>query len=158
METIDTDRLTLVPLLPEHAGEMAGVLSDPALHEFTGGSPLTALELRARYARLATGPAGWRNWVLRLRSEDRLVGYVQATVEGRTAEVAWVVGTPWQGRGLAKEAAVALVGRLLDEVDTVIAHIHPEHAASQAVAAAAGLRPSGRMQDGEIRWELQNGS
>lgn len=158
MDAIETSRLTLVPLRPEHASEMAGVLADPALHAFTGGAPLNAVELRARYERLAAGPPGWRNWVLRLRAEDRLVGYVQATVEGRTAEVAWVVGTAWQGRGLAREAAVALVERLADEVDTVIAHIHPEHAASQAVAAAAGLRATSQWQDGEVRWELPTGS
>ncbi|MET8864160.1 GNAT family N-acetyltransferase [Nonomuraea sp. NPDC004580] len=158
MDAIETSRLTLVPLGPEHASEMAGVLADPALHAFTGGAPLSAVELRARYERLAAGPPGWRNWVLRLRAEDCLVGYVQATVEGRTAEVAWVVGTAWQGRGLATEAAVALVERLADEVDTVIAHIHPDHAASQAVAAAAGLRATSRWQDGEVRWELPAGS
>ncbi|MEV4803482.1 GNAT family N-acetyltransferase [Nonomuraea sp. NPDC049421] len=158
MDAIETSRLTLVPLRPEHASEMAGVLADPALHAFTGGAPLSAVELRARYERLAAGPPGWRNWVLRLRAEDCLVGYVQATVEGRTAEVAWVVDTAWQGRGLAREAAVALVERLADEVDTVIAHIHPEHAASQAVAAAAGLRATSQWQDGEVRWELPTGS
>ncbi|GAA3112479.1 MULTISPECIES: GNAT family N-acetyltransferase [Nonomuraea] len=158
MDAIETSRLTLVPLRPEHASEMAGVLADPALHAFTGGAPLNAVELRARYERLAAGPPGWRNWVIRLRAEDCLVGYVQATVEGRTAEVAWVVGTAWQGRGLAREAAVALVERLADEVDTVIAHIHPGHAASQAVAAAAGLRATSQRQDGEVRWELPAGS
>ena len=43
---------------------------------------------------------------LRQRAEDCLTGTVQATVSDGTAEIAWVVGTPWQGRGIAKEAAV----------------------------------------------------
>lgn len=35
---------------------------------------------------------------------------------------------------------------------TVIAHIHPDHLASAAVARAAGLAPTAEMQDGEVRW------
>jgi hypothetical protein len=41
-ETVRTARLALLPLRVEHAGEMAEVLSDPALHAFTGGAPDTA--------------------------------------------------------------------------------------------------------------------
>ncbi|MER7948998.1 GNAT family N-acetyltransferase [Streptomyces sp. NPDC096079] len=157
-----TGRLDLVPLAALHADEMAGVLADPALHAFTGGAPLTAPELRARYERLVAGspdPAVvWRNWVVRLRAEDRLAGTVQATVTdgGRTAEVAWVTGKRWQGRGIAREAAAALVALLLAEgVRTVVAHVHPDHGASAAVARAAGLRPTDEQQDGELRWELR---
>ena len=83
-----------------------------------------------------------------------LAGYVQATVRGARAEVAWVVGARWQGRGYAKEAAAGLVRHLLDQgsVRTVVAHIHPGHAASAAVASAAGLLPTGEWEDGEVRW------
>ncbi|USQ88500.1 GNAT family N-acetyltransferase [Streptomyces phaeoluteigriseus] len=156
-----SDRLDLVPLRADQAREMAAVLSDPALHTFIGGSPSTPEALRARYERLVAGSpdpaATWWNWVLRLRESGRLVGTVQATVteEGRLAEIAWVVGTPWQGRGLAAEAARTLVDGLREQgVRTVVAHIHPEHHASAAVAAAAGLVPTGEEQDGEVRWRL----
>ncbi|MFF0560669.1 GNAT family N-acetyltransferase [Streptomyces sp. NPDC004266] len=160
--TVRTRRLDLVPLAVAHADEMAGVLADPALHAFIGGAPLTAPELRARYERLVAGPPDpavvWCNWVVRLREEDRLAGTVQATVTdgGRTAEVAWVTGTEWQGRGIAREAAGALVGLLADRgVRTVVAHVHPGHAASAAVARAAGLAPTGEERAGEVRWELR---
>ncbi len=95
--------------------------------------------------------------MLRLRAEDRLVGTVQATVTARSAEIAWVVGTAWQGRGLATEAARALVDRLRDQpaMESVIAHVHPGHTASAAVARAAGLTPTEERQDGEIRWLLK---
>ncbi|MET7724874.1 GNAT family N-acetyltransferase [Streptomyces mirabilis] len=158
--TLRTARLDLLPLRVEHAGEMAEVLSDPALHTFIGGTPATPEALRSRYERLAAGspdPAVvWCNWVLRLREEGCLVGTVQATVTGEVAEIAWVVGTPWQGRGFAGEAARGLVGRLGEEpgVRTVVAHVHPDHRASAAVATAAGLAPTDRYQDGEVRWEL----
>jgi RimJ/RimL family protein N-acetyltransferase len=154
---IATPRLVLEPLREEHAREMAAVLADPALHAFTGGAPLGAAELQARYERLVAGSPDpdvvWRNWVIRLAREDRLAGTVQATIAGGVAEVAWVVGTPWQGRGIATEAAQALVAHLRgDGIATVVAHIHPEHRASAAVAATAGLAPTAGLCDGEVRW------
>ncbi|MEU5683783.1 GNAT family N-acetyltransferase [Streptomyces venezuelae] len=160
-----TDRLDLVPLRVEHADEMAAVLGDPALHTFIGGAPDDVEALRARYRRMLAGSpdpgVSWCNWVLRLRAEDRpgLVGTVQATVtpEG-LAEIAWVVGTPWQGRGFASEAARGLVEWLARRhVRTVVAHVHPDHAASAAVARSAGLAATDVVQDGEIRWEARLG-
>nr|WP_240929431.1 GNAT family N-acetyltransferase [Streptomyces coryli] len=152
-----TARLDLLPLHPDHAPEMAGVLADPALHRYTGGEPAALEDLAARYERLAAGSpepgVTWHNWVLRLRDEACLTGYAQATVSGHVAEVAWVVGTAWQGRGIAREAAPAVVDWLGERgTAEVIAHIHPDHHASAAVAAAAGLAPTGERQEGEIRW------
>ncbi|GGJ51714.1 hypothetical protein GCM10010121_073260 [Streptomyces brasiliensis] len=140
------------------------VLSDPALHAFIGGVPDTLEELRARYRRITAGSpdpgVSWLNWVVRAREGGRLAGTVQATVGPgpvAEAEVAWVVGTPWQGRGFASEAARALVGWLgrRPDVAVVVAHVHPAHHASAAVASAAGLVPSGEVrEDGEARWVL----
>ncbi|MBM7783583.1 GNAT family N-acetyltransferase [Tenggerimyces flavus] len=157
-ETIGTERLELVPLVVEYAEEMAVVLSDPALHAFIGGSPDTVENLRARYRRMIEGSpeaeVSWLNWVIRLRDEDCLTGTVQATVTGSEAEIAWVVGTPWQGRGIAREAARGLVEWLERQpVQTVVAHVHPDHHASAAVAAAAGLSATDQVQDGEVRWQ-----
>jgi RimJ/RimL family protein N-acetyltransferase len=153
----------LLPLGVEHADELVDVLDDPALHTFTGGRPDTVEELRARYARWSAGspePAvHWGNWAIRLRDPDSLVGTVQATVEGERAEVAWVVGTRWQGRGIATEAARALLDRLAEQgVRTVVAHVHPENTASARVARALGLRPTGRELDGEAEWTATIGS
>jgi RimJ/RimL family protein N-acetyltransferase len=159
--TITTARLDLLPLAVEHAAEMAAVLGDPGLHRFIGGTPDTPDALRSRYERLVAGapdPAvSWCNWVIRLRAEDRLVGTVQATIgppaDAPVAAIAWVVGLPWQHRGIAREAAIGLVAWLgRRSVSTVIAHIHPDHSASAAVASAAGLAPTGEWQDGEVVW------
>lgn len=161
-EPFRTPRLDALPLRVEHAAEMAAVLADPALHTFIGGAPASPAALRARYEHLVAGsldPAvRWCNWVLRLREEERLVGTVQATVTGSVAEVAWVVGTPWQGRGLATEAARGLVSALASRspsLRAVIAHIHPDHRASEAVARACGLHATREVQDGERRWRLE---
>ncbi|MGW3495781.1 GNAT family N-acetyltransferase [Streptomyces sp. NPDC001020] len=165
-QAIRTRRLDLLPLDIEHAEEMAAALSDPALHAFIGGTPDTPQALRSRYQRMSAGspdPAvTWLNWVIRLRDDSCLTGTVQATVspsgQGLLAEIAWVVGTPWQGRGIATEAARGLVDWLSGQpVHTVIAHIHPEHRASAAVATAAGLTPTGEWHEGELRWHRSIG-
>ena len=157
-----TERLDCEPLTAEHAAELAPVLDDAALHEFTGGAPLSAAALTARYARLAErrSPDGhqlWGNWVMRVRETGLAVGTVQATLPAAgpaagPAEVAWVVGLRSQGRGYATEAASSLVALLREAGWTVIAHIHPAHLASQRVAQAAGLAPTGEVHDGEVRW------
>ncbi len=160
-QTITTRRLDLLPLLVEHAEEMAAVLSDAALHTFIGGAPATPQALRSRYQRMTAGspdPAvSWLNWVIRLRDQACLSGTVQATIspsnQGPIAEIAWVVATPWQGRGIATEAAQGLVDWLSQQpISTITAHIHPDHQASAAVATAAGLIPTDEWHEGEIRW------
>lgn len=162
-ESVTARRLTLVPLRAEHATEMAAILADPDLYIFTGGSPPTCQDLRARYERWIAGspdPAvSWCNWVIQLHSIPCLAGTVQATIstagDQPVAEVAWVVGRPWQGQGIATEAAKALIAWLQRKsIHTVVAHIHPRHQASAAVAAAAGLTLTDHWQDGEIRWRL----
>jgi RimJ/RimL family protein N-acetyltransferase len=158
-----TERLDLEPLAVPHAAELAPLLDDTRLHEFTGGAPLSAAALAAHYARLAErrSPGGdrlWGNWVLRLRGTGVVVGTVQATLPAAgpaagPAEVAWVVAFAAQGRGYATEAACSLVGRLHEAGWAVVAHIHPGHLASQRVARAAGLVPGGDVRgDGEVRW------
>jgi RimJ/RimL family protein N-acetyltransferase len=166
ISTITTERLSLEPLRVEDAGEMAVVLDDERLHEFTSGRPATVEELRAHYARLVAGPARpdevWLNWIVRRRGDSQAVGTVQATLTSRDgrrrASVAWVIGTEWQRQGFASEAARALVQRLRDEgIDEIVAHIHPDHRASAAVAARAGLEPTDDRVDGERVWRLPAG-
>jgi RimJ/RimL family protein N-acetyltransferase len=161
-EPLTTQRLVLEPLLPDHAGELAPVLADPALHAFTGGQPADEDELRARVARQAAGRSpdgaqGWLNWVARDRATHAPVGTVQATVTDdagvRTAALGWVVATSRQGEGLATEAARAALDWLREQgVTRFVAHVHPDHAASAAVARHLGLAPTAERRDGEVRW------
>jgi RimJ/RimL family protein N-acetyltransferase len=153
-EPFSTARLSLLPLEPRYAGEMAAVLADPALYAFTGGEPPSVTELAARYERQVAGPGRadeyWLNWVI--RAGDELIGYVQSTVTRTTAEIAWVIGSAWQGHGYAKEAAIGLVAWLKAQDLRIVAHIHPDHSASAAVATAVGLSRTEHIEDGEYLW------
>jgi RimJ/RimL family protein N-acetyltransferase len=157
-EQVSTARLDLEPLRISHAAEAARAFADERLHTFTGGSPADEAALRDRYmvqlrGSSADGSATWLNWMVRRRDTRELVGTVQVTVTAEAADVAWVVSVPHQGIGFAREAAGAMTGWLRAQgVRRLTAHIHPDHAASTAVARSLGLSPTDVVVDGEIRW------
>ncbi|MFT7475401.1 MAG: RimJ/RimL family protein N-acetyltransferase [Verrucomicrobiales bacterium] len=154
-----TTRLTLEPLRETHAAEMASVLSDPEVYEFTGGSAPTLDDLTRRYRSQIEGPIdggeAWRNWILRDTETGRAAGFLQATIVGDEADIAWLVGRDFQGRGYAVEASAAMGAWLSStEVGRITAHVHPEHEKSQRVAAAIGLTRTDRVDEhGEEVWD-----
>ena len=158
---IATPRLELVPLTADDAVDLFSVLDDPALGRWTGQEPPSDVAaLRRKYAVWTSrrSPAGdelWLNWVVRRRDDDRAAGHLQATVGAEHAEVAWVIGTRDQHQGLATEAARAVITWLLESLGTdfIVACIHPDHLASQAVAGRVGMHPTERRDDGEVVWE-----
>jgi len=165
---------------------MVDLLADRSLYSFYDDEASPSLdELRDRYSRQAVGISAdgrevWHSWIVRERSSGAAIGFVQATVgatagtslasvdtratpyDGMTsAELAWVIAVPFQGRGYATEAAFAvLVGvrgpgsATGDDVTLVHAHIAPGHVASESVARHLGLTPTDVVHEGETRWEL----
>jgi RimJ/RimL family protein N-acetyltransferase len=162
-ERLTTERLLLEPLRPAHPTEMVVVLDDPELHRHVGGQPLLLEELRKRYEHRARGRSDdgserWFNWIIRDRTSGDALGYVQATVEAASgiADVAWVVGSRFQGRGYAREAASAMVSWLCGNgVTAVSAHLHPGTRASEKVARAIGLGPTPTIAAGEVIWKSE---
>jgi len=158
-QMMHTERLVLLPMLEEHAKAMFPILQDERLYEFTGGMPPLSVEsLAATYRvresrRSRDGAELWFNWMMWETRLDEAVGYVQATVYPTHADIAWVVDARRQRQGYASEAARALVAWLFQlGVSEVTACVHPEHEASQRVAAHAGLRLTARTVDGEQVW------
>jgi RimJ/RimL family protein N-acetyltransferase len=119
MRTIETGRITLEPQTATHADEMFVVLSDPAIYTYENEPPPSVEWLRNRFAKLESRRSGdgtelWLNWVVRLGSNG-LIGYVQATVlPSGKALVAYEFSSAYWGRGLAREAAEALIGELIE--------------------------------------------
>ncbi|MGH9132321.1 MAG: GNAT family N-acetyltransferase [Ilumatobacteraceae bacterium] len=160
--TIVTERLTLTPLTVADAEGMLDVYRDQRMYEYTGGAPPTPTQLRERYKVLAKGfnhdrTEQWCNWIVRLDGDPGPIGAMQATIarDLTSAEVAWEIGVGHQGRGLASEAARALVDWLVASgVARITATIHPDHSASAGVAGRAGLIATNEVHDGEIVWQL----
>jgi RimJ/RimL family protein N-acetyltransferase len=160
---LQTQRLILEPLWLDHAEEMAPLLADPRLHEFTRGEPPSLEYLRESYrARLSAGASGasrWCNWILRLREPAVVVGGVQAQVtlgdEGFRAEISWIVGCEHQRRGYAREAAEAMLTWLRAVgVRHVVGDIHERNEPSNRLARAVGLAPTDdpTEHEGDVRW------
>jgi RimJ/RimL family protein N-acetyltransferase len=141
---------------------MVVVLADSELYTFTGGEPPSLMELEALYQAQTHGSPDedevWHNWILRLGDSQTAVGFVQATVTGDSAAIAWLVGVHWQGAGLAIEAATAMSEWLVSQgVKRLTANIHPDHVASKGVASALGLKSTEEYDsDGEVIWMSQN--
>ena len=163
-ERLTTARLDLVPLTASDAEDLFPVFDDASLGRWTGDAPPADVEtLRARFLAWEVGGSSdgserWLNWTMRRRDDGRAIGHLQSTVTPRTAAIAWVVGTAFQRQGFATEAAQGLVRWLRDDlgVETIEASIHPGNVASQSVARHAGLRPTDRLDDGEVVWELSD--
>jgi len=150
----------LRPLQVSDAAEMTRTLQDPSLYAFTGGEPPTEESLTRQYAvqtrgHSADGGERWLNRLVVMDSTGEAIGYVQATIPVADAptEISWVMGTPWQRQGHASAAASLLLAELAGlGVTDIVAHIHPDHEASAAVARRIGMGPTGEVVDGEIRW------
>jgi RimJ/RimL family protein N-acetyltransferase len=140
---LSTARLLLTPLVAADAEPLAAALADPALWTYTGGRPETVATFRRRAADTTPGRL---NWVVRT---PEIAGYVQASVEGEQAWLAWVIGTAHQGHGYAAEAAAAVRNHV---TVPVCAAISAANAASEAVARAIGLSPTVEQVGGERVW------
>jgi RimJ/RimL family protein N-acetyltransferase len=157
---ITTPRLRLTLLLEGDADELFPVLDDPEVHRYIGGFPLSREALAAQLARwqLRASPDGtqvWLNWLVRVAATGAPIGYVQATLAGGCALIAYVIGTAHSGNGYATEASAAMCDALRADyrAQTIVAHIHPDNAASQRVARRLGLSPTGASDgDGEEVW------
>ena len=142
-----------MPLRADDADDLAEFLDDPVMREWLDSNEVG--DLRARFHRWErrTSPDGrqrWLNWVVRLRDDGRAVGWVQATVEGESAEVAYAMLASRRRRGYCAEAVARVVESL--GVSSVEAHVAAENAASAGVAAAVGLHPTDEVDEGEVVW------
>jgi ribosomal-protein-alanine N-acetyltransferase len=109
--------LVLEPQIAAHAGEMFGVLSDPAIYEFENAPPESAAWLAERFAKLESrvspdGAEQWLNWVIRLPSGE-LAGYVQATIaRDGTAHIAYVLASRFWRQGIGSAAVRGMLQEL----------------------------------------------
>ena len=146
---MEKQRITLEAQCAAHAADMFAVLSDPAIYEYENEPPASLEWLRDRFARLesrrsADGRQQWLNWVIRLPS-SQLAGYVQATVHGDgRAAIAYVLGSQYWGRGLAREAVEAMIAELVRscQVRTLSAVLKRDNVRSLRLLERLGFEPA----------------
>jgi RimJ/RimL family protein N-acetyltransferase len=158
LEDIPSEQSVLIPLVSADADDLVGLLDEPQLREWISVDDIGAL--RARFAawesrRSPDGSEIWLNWVVRERSDGRALGWVQATVSGEAASVAYALLPAERGAGVASDALRALTRWLHDRlgVKTLTAEIDDANAASARVAVAAGFERTARRAGDEVVWE-----
>ncbi|HEY3188948.1 MAG TPA: GNAT family N-acetyltransferase [Solirubrobacteraceae bacterium] len=150
--------VVLAPLRGSDAGELAGLLDDALVRDALAVDDVDGLRRRFvawESRRSPDGEEAWLNWVVRHRADRRALGWVQATVRGTAASVAYALLPAERGAGAASDAIRALTAWLRATLDIgeVTASIAQENAASARVAHAAGFAPTARRREaGEVVW------
>ena len=160
--TLETERLLLEPLLPEHATLLLEGLADERLYRFIPtDAPESAEALETRYRKLSSRRSPdssevWLNFAMRLREgttpEDgavpraTYVGTLEATVvPDRSAYVAYTVFVPFWRQGYAREGCARMLRHLLEDykVRVVVAEMDTRNAASVSLAEVLGFERVG---------------
>ena len=155
--TLETGRLVLEPLLPEHAPLLFEGLADERLHRFIPtDAPASVEALERRYRKLSSrrspdGSEVWLNYAMRLREEGTLpnasyVGMLEATVfPNRSAYIAYTVFVPFWRQGYAREGCARMLRHLLEDyrVRVVVAEMDTRNAASISLVEALGFERVG---------------
>jgi len=170
---LQTSHLRLAPWAPD---QLLALIDGPEQFEATVGLPL-ADGLREFFVsgdvspvwldalRASTGPDAWRHgFAVVHRDDERIIGsaaFKGPPDEDGVVEIAYGIAPGYQGRGLATEAAGALVAFALERVDVtrIRAHTLPENNASGRVLAKNGFHQLGEVidpEDGLVwRWERE---
>jgi [ribosomal protein S5]-alanine N-acetyltransferase len=140
-----TGRLRLEPLNTRHAAAIAGLFADPALSAYLAAdfTQRDQAEVLVRRWLGFDGPDGLGHWAFCLGSTPIGVGHLRPSPDlpGGLPEMGWYLATRYGRRGLATEAAGALLRHGLDELGltSVWALIHQHNQPSLRLAQRLGF-------------------
>ncbi|HEY0738825.1 MAG TPA: GNAT family protein [Herpetosiphonaceae bacterium] len=158
-QVLETQRLRLEPLQPDHATELFSLLRDAQIYRYIPQEPPAALSLLTqRYKQLARrlSPAGdqaWLNWAIALTSNSAYIGQVEATVlEDQTAYLAYLIGSTFWGHGYATEACSRIIRLLFDDygVTCVKAEVDTRNTASMRLLERLGFTRIGYQANADF--------
>jgi len=141
---IETDRLSLRPLAPDDVDLVHRFWTDPDVRRYLWDDEVidrdraaaVVAESVASFAR-----RGFGHWAMHLRERGAFVGWCGLRDAGDDVELLYAVVPDAWGRGLATEAARALVSYGFDacRLDRVVAATDAPNVASARVLAKAGF-------------------
>jgi RimJ/RimL family protein N-acetyltransferase len=140
---LETRRLILEPLAPEHAPALRAIWPDPEVARFLISRPTSPAELDEIFARNLEAGRRFGMWALRERSGGAWLGRVGFFAFGpdERPELAFLLARDAWGRGLAREAAAAVLGAGFGSCGfrEVVALVRPANARALRVLAALGF-------------------
>jgi len=154
-QRLSTERLELRPATIEDADAVFGYASDPGVSRYLPWRPHASREDTIDFLRRCE--QDWRDgsafpWVI--VEAGRVVGMIEAGIDGYRASLGYVLASDAWGRGIATEAVEAVVGALLElpELWRVWATCDVENRASARVLEKAGFSFEGVLH----RWDRHN--
>jgi RimJ/RimL family protein N-acetyltransferase len=149
---LDTARLALRPMAAEDAPEMRRQWNDRDVGRYLwDGQPVARAAVDRVIAASADSFArrGFGLWAVALKPDGPLAGFcgLRTEAESTGIELLFAIDRPLWGRGLATEAAHAVVSHAFDDLglSTLTAAANPANAASCRVLEKIGMRPTGRQ-------------
>jgi ribosomal-protein-alanine N-acetyltransferase len=159
MIVLETDRLVLRHLVVDDAADLYRIYSDPETMKFMGKAPVSVAEERQyiqshiahHYEKYGVGL-----FATVLKENNRLIGrcglmrkQIENTAE---VEVAYLLDREYWGKGLATEAAEAIIehGCAKYGFRRIVAIVHPHNTASIRIAEKIGMRYERDVVYGDI--------
>ncbi|MDQ3686561.1 MAG: GNAT family N-acetyltransferase [Acidobacteriota bacterium] len=146
-DEIETERLRLRMFTLDDLRPLSLMTKDPEVMKYIGtGKPITTEETRFSLAKIVETfrRRGFGRWAVIHKEANELIGYCGFAMleEKAGVELAYLLGRPFWGKGLATEAARACLRYGFDELhfDCIAAITRPENKRSQRVMEKVGMR------------------
>jgi RimJ/RimL family protein N-acetyltransferase len=141
-------RLIFEPLRQSHANELAAVLLSDEVYAYISERPPTVDEYRKRVEHILKGPPAsepglsFENYAVRLASAGSIIGTLEATIHDSLAEVAFLFGPQYWGKGYATEGLSWFGSLLLDRdlISGLWAATLPTNVRSAALLTRCGYK------------------
>ncbi|HEX6507779.1 MAG TPA: GNAT family N-acetyltransferase [Chloroflexota bacterium] len=148
---ITTARLLLRPLRHDDLDALAEVYLHPLVMRWIGSQTRDDVEREIAMQLEHQASPGWSFWGVEDRRTGQLIGdcgLQPLEHHGPEVELGYDLHPDFWGRGLATEAARAVMGQAFGPlgIDRVIAVVKPDHVSSQRVLEKAGLHRAGTRQ------------
>jgi RimJ/RimL family protein N-acetyltransferase len=148
---LETARLRLDALHPDDASAMFRYRADPEVARYQGWLPESLAEVERFIGKQSAMPlpGTWFQRAIRLH-DGVLAGDLGFCLSGDgQAEFGITVAPSLQGRGVAREAAQALLGELFGRLDVhrVHASVDPRNLASMALMRCLGMRQEAHFRE-----------
>ncbi len=148
MLVLETDRMQLRHLVPDDLDDLFALYRDPEIRRGFPDGTLTREQTRQELAWFQNGHPQHPTlglWATIDKASGRFIGrcgLLPWTLDGRfEVELAYLLGKPWWGRGLASEAGRGIVRHARDVLGLprLVSLIMPGNQASVRVANAVGM-------------------
>jgi RimJ/RimL family protein N-acetyltransferase len=158
MPVLAGERVTLRGITQDDAPQLHAVFSDPVAMRYWSGPPHTALaETEEMVARIHAGftDRSVLQWGISRNADRRVLGTVTLFPSGRQprAEIGYILGSEYWGKGYMQEALRALVRFAFDELKLrrIEADVDPRNAASVRSLDRLGFKREGLLRE---RWNV----